>query len=188
MQDKRKTAAVFTDDRMLYQKIRLELDEICDTVLCESEENRDEYDLCFIDLDSHTDVKTGYTMSRDPMVKCDISLPFPLGSLYNALIKERSATLTLNAEKRTVSLEGKSARLTEIEFALFSALFSNQGDYVSREDLLDTVWGNNTDPGVLNVYIHYLREKLEKDGRKIILASRNKGYKIDEKYIAGENL
>ena len=35
----------------------------------------------------------------------------------------------------------------------------------------------------MNVYIHYLREKLEADGEKIILSSRSHGYKIDEKYL-----
>ena len=39
------------------------------------------------------------------------------------------------------------------------------------------------DEGVLNVYVHYLREKLERGGEKIIISSRGLGYKIDEKYL-----
>ena len=52
-----------------------------------------------------------------------------------------------------------------------------------REEILSTVWGGEADSGVINVYIHYLREKLEVCGEKIILSSRKCGYKIDEKYL-----
>ena len=48
---------------------------------------------------------------------------------------------------------------------------------------MKTVWGDGADGGVLNVYIHYLREKLEAGGEKIILSSRKQGYKIVEKYL-----
>jgi DNA-binding response OmpR family regulator len=39
---------------------------------------------------------------------------------------------------------------------------------------------------VLNVYVHYLREKLE-DGKKIIISSRKLGYKIDERYLTPDD-
>jgi DNA-binding response OmpR family regulator len=37
--------------------------------------------------------------------------------------------------------------------------------------------------GLINVYVHYLREKLEVGGEKIINSSRKNGYAIDEKFI-----
>ena len=45
------------------------------------------------------------------------------------------------------------------------------------------VWGDECEGGVLNVYIHYLREKLETEGEKIIFSTRKMGYKIDKKYL-----
>ena len=59
-----------------------------------------------------------------------------------------------------------------------------RGEYVSREELLSRIWQNKTDKGILNVYIHYLREKLEKGGERIIISSRNLGYKINEVFIS----
>jgi DNA-binding response OmpR family regulator len=62
-------------------------------------------------------------------------------------------------------------------------LIEASGDFISREELIRRVWGEGADGGVLNVYVHYLREKLEKQGEKIIISSRKNGYKIDGKYL-----
>ena len=35
----------------------------------------------------------------------------------------------------------------------------------------------------MNVYVHYLREKLEYNGEKVIISSRKNGYKIDERFF-----
>ena len=63
-----------------------------------------------------------------------------------------------------------------------------ENDYVHRvvaglEELHGKVFGENNTPGLLNVYIHYLREKIEGEDEKIILSSRKQGYKINERYI-----
>ena len=68
-----------------------------------------------------------------------------------------------------------------MEYKLLDVILSADG-YVSKDAILRTVWGNGYDEGVVNVYIYYLRRKLEKDGRRVIISSRNEGYKIDEKY------
>ena len=70
-------------------------------------------------------------------------------------------------------------------FSLFNLLYSRKGEFVSRDEILALVWNGKADKGILNVYVHYLREKLEKNGEKIILSSRNYGYKINEKYLGG---
>ena len=75
--------------------------------------------------------------------------------------------------------------MTELEAALLALLISADGDFVSREEILKRVWQNDADPGIINVYIHYLREKIER-GEKIILSSRKRGYGIDEKYLRGD--
>jgi DNA-binding response OmpR family regulator len=47
---------------------------------------------------------------------------------------------------------------------------------VSREALKRAAFVNGGDDRMLNLYIHYLREKLEQDGIRRIFASRGKGY------------
>ena len=44
------------------------------------------------------------------------------------------------------------------------------------------VWHGDADGGIVNVYIHYLREKLEDCGERVIIASRGRGYSLSEKY------
>ena len=84
---------------------------------------------------------------------------------------------------RLVSLDGEKIALTELELKLLTAIMSGNGSFVSRERLLEVVWENKKDVGIVNVYVHYLREKLEKNGEKIILSSRGEGYKISERYV-----
>ena len=62
-------------------------------------------------------------------------------------------------------------------------LVTAKGEFVSKNDLLHSVWDEQTDPGVVNVYIHYLRGKREAEGEKVIFSSRLHGYKIDERFL-----
>ncbi len=69
--------------------------------------------------------------------------------------------------------------LSSREHALLLALFARVGEYISREELLSLVWGDEeADPGVVNVYIHYLRRKLETNGQRCIFAARGRGYML----------
>ena len=85
--------------------------------------------------------------------------------------------------KRCAHIYGKTIRLTDAEFALLSTLFCAGGEFVSREKLIHGVFGDSTTDGILNVYIHYLREKIEINGEKIIISSRKFGYKLDQKFL-----
>ena len=89
--------------------------------------------------------------------------------------------LVLLTDGTGVMLHGRRVSLTEVEMKLFYALYSSEG-MIGREELLHRVWGDDADGGVLNVYIHYLRTKLETEGERIIIAARGKGYGISEKY------
>lgn len=115
--------------------------------------------------------------------KADVTLPFKLGELKARLMPKEAEALTLG--DRCAVLDGRTVRLTEVEFALLKAIYSREGGYVGREELLREVWGGNADGGVINVYVHYLREKLEVGGERVILASRGEGYKINEKLLGG---
>ncbi len=115
--------------------------------------------------------------------------PLPLGPISHVWLLsllDRSETsshhrLTLTESSHEVMRGELSVSLTEVEYRLFSELFFAEG-YLSRDELCFRVWGGVRDAGVVNVYIHYLREKLEQDGERVIISSRREGYKIDEKY------
>ena len=178
-ESKRPTVAVISSDSMLFRKIELELLDVCD---CTPTDTKDA-DIRLIDLDSPLDGEhTGLTMSRTE--ECDISLPFILGSLKERLFPKDGAKIQLEDSGRVI-IGAKEVRLTEVELSLFKALYLRGGDYATRDELIREVWGEISDGGVLNVYVHYLRQKLEGEGERIIIATRGKGYRINEAYIGG---
>ena len=66
--------------------------------------------------------------------------------------------------------------LTPTEKRLFDALRAASPAPVARDVLEKAAFGDGCDDGMLNLYIHYLRKKLEADGKKRIFAARGKGY------------
>ena len=176
----KKNISVFTTDKYLFQKILLELCEEYNVRLG----NREDFDIALFDLDSFAgDVSGAITMSRHR--DADISLPFSLGSLSEFLHRDDEKIFYLDLARRSAFLRGEEIKLTDVEFSLISVICEGAGDFVSREEILKRVWDNNADGGVINVYVHYLREKLERYGEKIIISSRKGGYKLNEKYLGG---
>ncbi len=171
---------VLTTDNFLFQKIKLALLGRAEVSLGEGAS-----DLRIIDLDSGYNAKAGdVTASR--YGDCNLRIPFPLSALDELLSDNGTPLLSSFPDGRCAILRGEPIKLTEVEYSLFEALMKRNGEFVSREVILDEVWGDGADAGVINVYIHYLREKLEKEGEKIIVSSRKMGYKIDEKYLGGK--
>ena len=115
----------------------------------------------------------------------DLALPFSREMLLSAISAGSDAhpIADLVLGDKCAYLRGEMIALTEVEFSLFSALMSAEGEFISRDELIGRVWGKDADGGILNVYVHYLREKLEYKGEKIIISSRKNGYKIDGKYL-----
>ena len=178
------TVSVLTKDVYLFQKIRLALREgfiISDKILPDTKR-------CLVDIDNSPLPKTEnqyLTMSR-VSERADIKIPFSTDAVNIILENEtHTALLSLSEEERYATLRDKKIKLTEAEFALLKVLISNKGEFTSREKILDEVWGEGFDRGVVTVYLHYLREKLEREGDKIILSSHKQGYKIDERFIGG---
>jgi two-component system OmpR family response regulator len=123
-----------------------------------------------------------------------LTKPFAFGELLariEALLRRRgdlaSDTRILQVEDLTLDLDAKTAQragqridLTPKEFALLSHLMANAGTVVSRQSLLSNVWGLNFDPGtkVVDVYIRYLRLKIDRTGTPLIGTVRGFGYTI----------
>jgi len=73
--------------------------------------------------------------------------------------------LTIDADKRQVTVDGKAVDLTAREFDLLYHLASRPGRVFSRVDLLDQVWGYSYEgyEHTVNTHINRLRAKIEKD-------------------------
>jgi two-component system alkaline phosphatase synthesis response regulator PhoP len=86
-----------------------------------------------------------------------------------------------------VFVRGKTVKLTLKEFELLRFLVHNPNRVLSRDQLLDRVWGGETfvTPRTVDVHIRRLRKAIEKDDSKPkwILTLRGVGYKFDEKAL-----
>jgi len=84
--------------------------------------------------------------------------------------------------RRQLVRGGQSVELTSREFQLLSALAARPGDAITRAELLATVWGPHFDgePNVIEVYIGYLRAKLDQLGAAelSIATVRGVGYRL----------
>lgn len=87
--------------------------------------------------------------------------------------------LRLDLVRRTAAVEGREVELTAREFRLAETLARHPGQVLSREQLLDRVWGLAHDPGsnVVDVYVGYLRRKL---GPDLIQTVRGMGYRLHQ--------
>lgn len=180
-----KTVGVFTENDFLFQKIKLSLPDSARAVRLW----RGDYTKCDLTLvdgedDSFSDIE-GLRIKREGG---DIPFPFRINDISMLLTKNSGDKLLLMDSGKTVRIGERSVKLTELEYALLSLLVSANGEYVERERILSEVWGKRADAGIINVYVHYLREKLETDGEKIIMSSRNFGYRINEKFLGGTKI
>jgi len=87
--------------------------------------------------------------------------------------------LMLDLQSREASVSGEPLQLSRTEFDLLAALLSNAGIVMSKERLLEKVWGSEDwgNPNVVEVYINYLRKKLGKTGERIKTV-RGSGYVV----------
>jgi two-component system response regulator MprA len=95
----------------------------------------------------------------------------------------RFADLTLDTGARCMERGGRSTPLSTTEFKLLRLFMHHPGHVLTRERLMERVWGLDF-PGesnVLEVYIRYLRVKLEQDGLpRLIHTVRGTGYVLRE--------
>jgi len=91
--------------------------------------------------------------------------------------------LEVNTNSKEVKRDGVIIGLTAKEFNLLEYLLKNKNKVVSRIDILENVWEINFDMGtnVIDVYINYLRKKIEVKGEsKIIKTVIGMGYVVKD--------
>lgn len=97
--------------------------------------------------------------------------------------KLRVDDLELDSKTLTVLRKGKELQLTPQEFKLLQYLMSNKGRILTREMILNRVWLYSPDieTRVVDVYMGYLRKKIDQDYPKKLLHSvRGFGYMIKD--------
>lgn len=90
------------------------------------------------------------------------------------------AHLRVDTGARTVTLDGKPISLTAIEFDLLRALAEQRGRVLTREQLLEKVWGTNYygEVRVVDVHLGHIRQKLGRDD--LIVTVRGVGYRLED--------
>jgi two-component system, OmpR family, response regulator len=92
--------------------------------------------------------------------------------------------LKIDFGRRMVTLREEEVRVTYVEFEILGALARSPGRVLSRETLLEHVWGDSEyrDPRTVDVHIRHLREKLETDPKEpeFLFTVRGVGYRFKE--------
>lgn len=89
------------------------------------------------------------------------------------------ANIELNNDKRSVMVDGVACELTYKEFELLKLFMKNRGSVLSRDILMERVWGTDFEgeSRTLDMHIKTLRQKLGEAGQ-MIKTVRNVGYKL----------
>jgi DNA-binding response OmpR family regulator len=90
--------------------------------------------------------------------------------------------LHVNVSSGHIALNGSAPHLTPLERGLLYVLIANAGRVVSREDIIDSVWGTDAEPNsnLVDRHIRDLRRKLQDDWRRpnVLATMRGQGYMV----------
>ncbi|MFM9949509.1 MAG: response regulator transcription factor [Saprospiraceae bacterium] len=96
----------------------------------------------------------------------------------------RHKNIEMNLDTHRVTKNGEAVELTQKEFALLEYLLRNKGRVCRRTRIIEKVWDINFDhsTAVIDVYINFLRKKLEDPGAEtsFITTIRGIGYRIND--------
>lgn len=98
-------------------------------------------------------------------------------SLNNSIVKFKD--IVINKGSRSVKRNGNEISLTNKEYELLMILVDNKDKVVTREELLEKIWGYGYEPetNVTDVYVRYLRTKLNNENKEeYIQTVRSVGY------------
>jgi len=139
--------------------------------------------------DEIMDKVMGLDMGADDYITKPFAIEELLARIRVALKKNANSkilqidNLKIDLEKYTVSFSDQPIDLTKREFDLLKYLLENKNIVLSREKLLEKVWGYDYagETNVVDVYISYLRTKIDdKFNKKLIYTVRGVGYLLKD--------
>jgi two-component system OmpR family response regulator len=139
--------------------------------------------------DEVEDKIAGLNIGADDYVTKPFSLE-EVGARVKAILKRtlgesdtddwlEAGNLTIDAQAHEVQVDGKTIDLSPTEYNLLKYLMINQGRVVSKEQILNQVWGYEMidEGGIVESYISYLRKKIDLPGQaSLIKTKRGVGY------------
>lgn len=139
--------------------------------------------------DGEYDEVDAFEMGADDFLRKPFSLVVLLariGSLLRRGARNRTASLeaddlVVDTASRSVTCAGRAVELTPREYDLLEYLVRNRGTVVSKQDLIDYIWGSDYlgSENIVEVYIRYLRKKIDVGGAESrITTVRGIGYMV----------
>lgn len=137
--------------------------------------------------------KTAIRLESIERIEAVFERPFPTAMLREALVKlggaaeARSQSKGMMAERglvfrgNTFYCDGVPLALTVTEHLLLSRLYDSRGETVSKDELTSCLWDGDSHSNNLNVYISYLRKKLDDAfGVRLIKTVRGEGFRLEK--------
>lgn len=142
-------------------------------------------------LDSEADQMKGFDALADDYITKPFSMPVVVRHIEAVLrrvqqdspVEESNVihykNIAVNTDSLTVRVDGEAVTLTTREFEILKFLLENQDKVVTRENLIDNIWGYEHlgDEKIVNTHIKNIRRKL---GVDYIETIRGAGYKIEK--------
>lgn len=141
--------------------------------------------------DAVMDKVTGLDTGADDYITKPFSIEELLARIRTALRKKQAndlprltvGPLQMDIARHTVSVNGQDVELTGREFSLLQYMMENQSIVLSRESLMEKVWGYDFmgETNIVDVYIRYLRGKIDEPFEvKLLHTVRGVGYTLRE--------
>ena len=139
--------------------------------------------------DGEDDIIRGLDLGADDYMTKPFSFPELVARLQSLIRRHRSHSnrietgdLTVDLVKRSVTRGKSNIDLSRSEFSLLTSLMRSAGRCVSRQTLMEGVWGSNPDvgSGALDVLVNSLRSKIDGSHQpKLIPTVRGVGYVLN---------
>jgi two-component system alkaline phosphatase synthesis response regulator PhoP len=184
-----KAARAFKPDLVLLDVMLPGLDGI--ELLARLRRESDVYVILLTARTEETDKVVGLTIGADDYVTKPFSPRELVARIKAALRRIKGASspasevlsfrhVRIDTGARTVSVDDRPVELTAIEFDLLRAIAENRGRVLTREQLLEKVWGGDYygEMRVVDVHLGHVRQKLGVEG--LIATVRGVGYRFED--------
>jgi DNA-binding response OmpR family regulator len=138
--------------------------------------------------DAEDDIIRGFELGADDYLTKPFSFPELIARLHSITRRHRDGDDTISIDdlavdpiRHKVTRKGASVDLTRLEFLLLVSLARQAGQCVSRQTLMQNLWGSDhaVGPSALDVLMNSLRAKIDPLNRKkMIVAVRGLGYTL----------